>query len=252
MSADKIPQAIAMVQVRMDSTRLPGKAMLPVLGKPLIAYLTERLARCRRLDDIVLATSNESSDHPLADFAQTQGITLYRGSKDDVLGRFYNASLQFNATAIVRITGDCPLIDPALVDEVIEFGDKTGADLARNVIDQPDGFPRGMDVEYFRFSTLRYLHENFHQPEYREHVTLAAYRERTSLNIQYYAAPGNASWDPHWRLCVDEPVDLELVRVIIEQLYPQNPEFTLADISRLLKENPQLARINASVRQKNA
>jgi len=250
MNASNSSKTIAIVQVRMDSTRLPGKALLSVLGKPLLDYLMERLAKCRKLTDIILATSTETTDDPLSDFARLHDITLYRGSKDDVLGRFYGAAVQFNATAVVRITGDCPLMDPTLVDEVVEFGETGGADLTRNIIDKPNGFPRGMDIEFLRFSALEYLHKNFHQPEYREHVTLAAYKEKTPFNIQYCPAPSNAGWDPHWRLCVDELADFELVKEIIERLYPQKPEFTLDDISQLLRDNPHLAAINASIRQK--
>lgn len=250
MNASNPSKTIAIVQVRMDSTRLPGKALLSVLGKPLLAYLMERLAKCRKLTDVILATSTETTDDPLSDFARLHHITLYRGSKSDVLSRFYGAAVQFDATAVVRITGDCPLMDPALVDEVVDFGETSGADLARNIIDEPNGFPRGMDVEYLRFSALEYLHSNFHQPEYREHVTLSAYREKTPLNIQYYPAPSDVGWDPYWRLCVDEPADFELVKEIIERLYPRKPEFTLGDISQLLRDNPHLAAVNASIRQK--
>jgi len=239
----------------MDSRRLPGKAMLSVLGRPLIAYLFERISYVRGLDDAILATSVASSDDPLADFARSEGISLYRGSKDDVLGRFYGAASEASADALVRISGDCPLIDPQLVDEVIEFAEFSGAYVARNIIDRTLGFPRGMDVEYMTFEVLDHLHKHFTKQEYREHVTLAIYKEDIFGENRYYAlrnypAPVGAKWDVHWRLCVDEQPDFELVKRIIQELYVQNPQFTLEDISDFLRKNPHIAAINAAVRQK--
>lgn len=234
----------------MDSRRLPGKAMLSVLGRPLIAYLFERISYVRGLDDAILATSVASSDDPLADFAKSEGISLYRGSKEDVLGRFYGAASEASADALVRISGDCPLIDPQLVDEVIEFAEFSGAYVARNIIDRTLGFPRGMDVEYMTFEVLGWLNRNCTEESYREHVTLALYKEDTPFQVREYSAPEGASWDPHWRLCVDEQPDFELVKRIIQELHPQNPQFTLEDISDFLRKNPHIAAINAAVRQK--
>jgi len=228
-----------------------------VLGKPLIAYLFERLSSARNLDEVILATSTDPSDEPLVDFARMGDIALFRGSKDDVLARYYHCARQMSAQTVVRITGDCPLIDPALVDEVVEFGEFSDAKVARNIIAKTLGFPRGMDVEYMRFEVLEYLHNHFTEQRYREHVTLAVYEEdifgdRRDYALRNYPAPANADWDVNWRLCVDEPPDFEVVKMIIEGLYPANPHFTLSNIAEFLRKNPQIAKINAIVRQKEA
>jgi len=142
------------VQARMTSTRLPGKVLRPVLGKPLLEYQIERLQRVRRADELIIATTTKDTDQPIVDLAERLGIKVFRGSEEDVLSRYFYAAQENDLDVVVRITSDCPLIDPVVIDRVISaFLDKTvNSDYVSNCLTRT--FPRGMETEVFPFGLL--------------------------------------------------------------------------------------------------
>jgi spore coat polysaccharide biosynthesis protein SpsF len=237
----------AFIQARMGSTRLPGKVLKQVLGRPLLDFLVERLAQCHELDHIIILTSKQAQDDAIASFCQEKNLLCFRGSEDDVLDRYYQASLERQPEGIVRITADCPLIDPDIVDQVIKVFRQhhPHADYVSNSLQRT--FPRGLDVEVFSFKALEQAFQQAHWPEEREHVTLYLYRHPEKFQLYNVAhIPSLATY----RWTVDTPEDFALVRLILEHLYPKNRQFCLNDILHLLKEHPDWNNINAHVEQK--
>jgi len=199
----------------MGSTRFPGKVMQPVCGTPMIGVLLGRLAGSRRIDSIALATSDDPLDDPLAEYVVGLGYPVYRGSEKDVLERYYLAARQFDAQAVVRITGDCPLVDPELVDEIVARFLASGADYVSNV--SPATYPDGLDTEVFGFPALHKAWEQAKEARAREHVT-PFIRESSRFTHENFVNPTDESGE---RWTVDEPEDLEVVRRIFENFQPR-------------------------------
>jgi glutamate-1-semialdehyde 2,1-aminomutase len=208
-------KTVAIVQARMGSMRLPGKVMRPICGVPLIVLLLERLAKSRRIDQIVLATSKDPRNDSLAKCVRDLGHVVYQGSEDDVLDRFYQAAMEVGAEVVVRITGDCPLIDPTLVDDVIGRYLESGADYACNT--SPPTYPDGLDTEVFSYRVLRSAWTQAKSAYEREHVT-PFMRESKQFICVNYANRTDASAE---RWTVDEPEDFDLVKRIFESFYPR-------------------------------
>jgi glutamate-1-semialdehyde 2,1-aminomutase len=235
---------VAILQARMKSTRLPGKVLKPILGKPLLALQLERVGRARRIDQLVVATSVDASDDPLEDLCRTLQVSCFRGDFEDVLSRYYHAAQAYSANHIVRLTGDCPIADPAVIDQVIEFYLAGDYDYASNAI-RPT-FPDGLDIEVFRF---RCLDEAFHEaklPSQREHVTPFINSQPDRYKLGNYENKVDLN---HLRWTVDEPADFELVQSIYEALYPGNPSFSTADVIDFLNKNPELKKHNLEHRR---
>lgn len=236
------------VQARMRSTRLPGKVLKPILNRPLLDYLIERLSQVQRASELVILTSIKKEDDVIASFCQERHVLCYRGSEEDVLSRYYQAALERKPEAIVRITADCPLIDPEIVDQVIQnyveafpLYDYVSNSLKRT-------FPRGLDAEIFSFQALdQAFHEAKNQAE-REHVTLYFYQHPELFRLKNIASPVNLS---SHRWTVDTPEDFHLIQLIIENLYPSCPNFRLKDILELLDKHPEWSKINAHIEQKS-
>jgi spore coat polysaccharide biosynthesis protein SpsF len=245
-------KTVAVVQARMTSTRLPGKILMEVLGKPLLRYELERLREVPSIDDIVVATTENHSDDPVAELCSKMGVNVFRGSEHDVLSRYYGAALFAGADAIARFTADCPLLDRHVSERVIRhfLDNHEECDYcAADVKDTPRPYPRGMDTEIFPMSILEEVYkEAILKPE-REHVTLFIYSRPERYRIWRATAERDLSG---YRLTVDTPEDFELIKAVIERLYPVNPNFGLLDVIGLLERNPELARINVSVKQKAA
>jgi spore coat polysaccharide biosynthesis protein SpsF len=217
--------------------------MAPLLGKPMIVRQIERVRRARSLDGLVVATSEDSSDDELAQLCNDAHIPVHRGSLDDVLDRFVGASNDFpDAEWIVRLTGDCPLTEPLIIDKVVDLAMKNDADYAANDI-RPT-YPDGLDVEIMRREVLRTIATEPRTPAEREHVTLAICRAPERFKLFSVEQEKDLS---HLRWTVDEPVDLELVSEIYQALYPKNPEFSYADILALLDRRPELAMLNRGI-----
>lgn len=232
---------LAILQARASSSRLPGKVLLPVLGRPMLERQIERIKRSRRIDRLVLATSTDAADDAVAALAEATGIGCFRGSLNDVLDRFYQAARPFAPSYIVRLTGDCPLTDPAVIDGTVGFCLDGGYDYASNAL--VPTFPDGLDVEVFRFSALDTAWREAVLPSQREHVTLFINQTPGRFRIGNYAHAGADLSLLRWT--VDEPEDLELVGRIYEALYPSHPAFSMEDVLALLQREPSLAKINA-------
>lgn len=236
-----MPDTVALVQARMSSSRLPGKVLAELGGLPMICFMVERVRRTKLVDAVAVLTSDDPSDDPLAAAAETHGIAVVRGPLDDVLARYVVGADAFGATTILRLTGDCPLIDPALIDQVIALHRSTGADYASNI--EPPGFADGMDTEIFTRNLLdRANRFATKQPE-REHVTLWMRDPENAVTRANLAAVAPAS---HLRLTVDYQDDLDLVRRVVAALGKDCDYF---DILRLLQQESGL--LDANPHQRN-
>jgi spore coat polysaccharide biosynthesis protein SpsF len=214
---------LAILQARMTSTRLPGKVLAPVLGEPMIGRQMERLRRSKRIDRLIVATSTDPSDDPLATYVEGTGTTVYRGPLADVLARYAGAAALFpEAQALVRLTADCPLADPELVDMVIERHHATGADWTTAALGTRT-FPHGLDVEAIRPAALREAAERATDPYEREHVTPYLYRRPQTYRLEGVSRSPSLA---HLRWTVDLPADLDFVRGVYVRLYPADPAFT--------------------------
>jgi spore coat polysaccharide biosynthesis protein SpsF len=235
------------IQARMTSTRLPGKVMKTVLGKTLLEYLLERLSRCNEADSIILATPWDILNQPIWDLAQTRNVQVFKGDENDVLGRYYGAAQEARAGIVVRVTSDCPLIDPAVVDQVIQHFKKhnSSIDYAANTLERT--FPRGMDVEVFTAKSLESAFREATRPDEREHVTSFIYSHPERFRLANTAYKKDES---RHRWTVDTTEDFELIRRILEALYPHKPEFTLEDILDLIAAHPGWATVNTHIEQK--
>jgi spore coat polysaccharide biosynthesis protein SpsF len=237
---------VCVSQARMGSTRLPGKVMLPILGRPMLEWHLSRLSRCKQIDRLVVATTPDPQDDSITELCRSLGVAFFRGSETDVLSRYAGAAAAFNAATVVRVTSDCPLIDPQLVDEVIaRYGAK------RPQIDyvalDPQDFPRGLDTEVFsRQALIEADRDAVDLPE-REHVTLHIHRRPSQFRCARMS--GAHRLGTH-RWCVDEPADYELTRRMIETLAPVSPNFTWTDCLAVLAEHPDWSELNRSVKQK--
>lgn len=231
---------LALLQARMSSTRLPGKVMKPILGKPLLELQIERVRRCRKIDILVVVTSTEKSDDAIEALCRRMAVACFRGDLTNVLDRYYQASQQYDADTIVRLTGDCTLTDPEKIDELITFFQSNEYDYVNN--SKPPCLPHGLDAEVFSRSTLEQTWKHAGLPSEKEHVTPYMYKPENGFSI------GHLNYPPshvHLRWCVDEPEDYVLVKKIYEALYPSNPQFSSADIIRLMSQKPALIKINA-------
>ncbi len=235
------------IEARVGSTRLPGKVLLPILGKPMLARMIERLGRVERSDRIVVATTESPADDPIVAVAAAEGVECHRGSEDDVLGRVLGAALFVGADLIVETTADCPLIDPEVVDQVIAAFHANRVDYCANVLEPT--YPRGLDVQVFPTAILSKVAELTDDPVDREHVSLYIYQHPERFRIlnvaSGYPAPIGAL-----RWTVDTTEDLALVTAIYEELYPGRPDFGWKDVLALLGRRPELTAINQQVRQK--
>jgi spore coat polysaccharide biosynthesis protein SpsF len=231
---------LAILQARVSSSRLPRKALKPILGTPMLRHQLDRVRRARTLDALVVATSTDPGDDAIDALCATADVPCFRGSLDDVLDRFYQAALAYRPQHVVRLTGDCPLTDPDLIDRVVnvcleESLDYSGAE---------PSFPDGLDVEVMRFSALEAAWQEATRPSDREHVTQFINRQRDRFRVRGVASDVDLS---HLRWTVDEPADFELVTRIYEALYPANPAFTTRDILDLLARQPELATLNKGI-----
>ena len=228
---------LAILQARMSSTRLPGKVLMPILRQPMIVRQIERVARSRRIDRLVVATSDQPADDVLAEAVRKEGIAVHRGPLDNVLERFIGALDAHPAEHVVRLTADCPLADPALIDATIDLHLATGADYASN---SPEGaaFPKGLDVEVITAAALRRAARQADSPQAREHVTWDIWNEPDQWKIAWLPAPPG---EDAIRWTVDRPDDYAFVATVYDHLYPANRQFTSDDIKAFVATRPDLA-----------
>lgn len=238
---------VAIIQARMGSTRLPGKVMKPLVGKPMIYHVVERMRRVASVDEVVVATSVLPAEAPLIAYLESQGIPVFRGDEQDVLARYYEAAKACEADVIVRITADCPLISPTVTGKVISaFLDSAGqCDYVSNALVRT--FPRGLDTEVFSFGALEKAFREATAPSDREHVTSYISRQPDVFRLQGITSDEDNSY---LRWTVDEEADLQLVRRIYEALYLTKQVFEYEDVLALLTQRPELSAINRHIRQK--
>ncbi len=224
----------------MSSTRLPGKVMRPLLGEPMIGRQIERIRRAQRIDELVIATSTDPADDLLADYAATLGVAVVRGQLDDVLARFTTVIEQFGPDTVVRLTADCPLASPAVIDLVIDRFLESDVDYCSNTL-QPS-YPDGLDVEVVRPSALQAVARSSDDAAEHEHVTLGVYRRADEFTLANVTGATDLS---HLRWTVDTAEDFDFVEAVYSALYPVNPEFDMQEILQLLEERPALVRTSA-------
>jgi len=231
---------VAILQVRYSSTRLSGKVLLPILQKPMLLRQIERIKRSKCIDKLVIATSNDSTDDVIEQLCKENGLESFRGSLHNVLDRFYHTANYYKTDHVVRLTGDCPLTDPEVIDQVIAYYLNNRLDYVSNVL-QPT-FPDGLDVEVFSHIVLRQAWEQAQLPSEQEHVTPFIHTRPNLFklgNVTYRRDLSGLRWT------VDEKEDFEFVSAIYEELYHKNPVFTMHDILELLENKPDLKDINA-------
>lgn len=236
-------KVVAIIQARMGSTRLPGKVMKDLCGKTVLAHDIERVRQSKYIDEIVIATTKFKEDDIILKEVSKNGAKVYRGSENDVLSRYYEAAKENKADVIVRITSDCPLIDPFIVDEVLN----SNYDLVTNAGVYPENrtYPRGLDVEVFSFDILKKSFQEAIEMYQREHVTPFIYEN--SKNIYYYK--NNIDYSKYrWTLDTEE--DYKLIEIIYKNLYKGKHDFYVEDISKLFDDMPELFEINKNVQQK--
>ncbi|MBT5399268.1 glycosyltransferase family protein [bacterium] len=236
---------IVIIQARMGSFRLPNKVMKKILNKPLIDYLLERVATAKRVDKIVLATTIKSEDDYLAEHVNSLGYDVFRGSDADVLSRYYHAFNKFKSktdksNAIVRITGDCPLIDAQLIDKVITEYQERNIDY---VALSPD-FAEGLDVEIFSETLLTQAFNKAKNPSEREHVALFFHNNKKLFNMYRVQ---NKTNDSCYRITVDEEQDFIVIKEIIEHFYSNNLVLNTQNIKHYLDRNPNIYNLNSHI-----
>lgn len=240
-------KTLAIVQARTTSTRLPGKVLMPILGKPMLALQLERMRRAAALDGMVIATTTNAADEPIVALCERDAVPCFRGSEHDVLSRYAGAAQAFEADTIVRVTSDCPLIEPGLIDQAVGiFNDAQGQlDYVSNMLEPR--FPYGLAVEVFSREALEQAHRGAVQDAEREHVTPYIYWRPEQFRLRAMLHRENLS---HHRWTVDTPEDFELVTRIFTALYPENPQFNMHHVLQLLENNPAWLEINQHIAQK--
>lgn len=239
-------RVVAIIQARVGSTRLPGKVMLELAGEPMLARMVERVARAQTLDDVIVATTDQPGDRAIVDLCAERGWPCFRGSEEDVLDRYYQAAVAFQADVVVRVTSDCPLIEPQVVDRVVrEFLDRQpGLDYAANTL-PPRTFPRGLDTEVMRFDALERAWREDQDPVWREHVTLYIYRNPERFCL--YGVTNEVDYSS-MRWTVDISEDLAFVRRIYDHF--GHDGFSWHEVLAVLDQHPEWLEINRRVQQK--
>ncbi len=237
----------AIIQARCDSTRLPGKVLLPLRERPMLWHVVQRVRTAPGVEEVVVATSDRDADAPIRDFCRAHDVRCFSGSKDDVLDRFYRCATEYGANPILRITADCPLIDPILIGRVLQcfraggydhFGLAAGA----GAVHMGDGrFPDGLDVECFSLQALEEAWKSASSEVDREHVTPFIWKNPKRFELGVLLADRDYS---QFRWTVDNPEDLEVVGRIYAALYDDRRPFGMTDILTFLEEHPEVAEHN--------
>lgn len=235
------------IQTRMGSTRLPGKVMLDLSGKPVITHVLERLSQCKNIDKIIIATTTNPEDDVIADYCSKNEVLFYRGSSDNVLSRYYNAAKENKLDLVVRITSDCPLIDPKVTESIVQFYLENKFDIVTNACADltKRTYPRGLDTEVFSMKLLEDAFNNAQELYQKEHVTPYLYEK--SDNVYYYM---NGKDYSKYRWTLDTEEDYALIKRVYEEFYHGYHDFFLQNIVEFFEKNPELFEINAHVEQK--
>ncbi len=228
---------LAIVQARMGSTRLPGKVMRSLIGKPVLWHVVDRLRFCQKVEAIVVATTTEVEDDVIEDWCCADWVRCFRGSQEDVLDRYYQAAKFFQASSILRITADCPALDPMVIDELISEYEIHGYDACGLV----GGFPDGLDCEVMSFSSLERAWKEADMASEREHVTPYIHGHPELFRVGMFERFFNLG---HHRWTLDEEPDFRFLERVFHRLYRENTPFVTSDILTLLDREPELTKIN--------
>ncbi len=235
---------VTIIQARTGSTRYPGKILKPVLSQPILYRMVERVMQSKLKGSVVIATTDQPEDRVIEKICQLNEWNCYRGDSLDLLSRHYRAARKWNADIVLKIPSDCPLIDPRVIDRVIETYLNNSYDYVSNL--HPATYPDGNDVEVISMDALEYSWVMAKRNFEREHTTPFIWENRDLFNI------GNVEWESglnysmSHRFTLDYPEDYRFIREIFEHLYPHNPTFSLSDILNLLNEKPELQQINSN------
>ncbi len=230
---------LAIIQARVSSTRLPGKVLRTILGKPMLQLQIERINAARKIDQLVVATSDQPSDQPLVELCRQLKVDCFRGNLENVLDRFYQCARRYRPEVVVRLTGDCPLIDPTVIDQVIQHLFANDYEYVSNTVEPT--YPDGLDVEAFHFKVLETAWREATLSSERDHVTPFIWKQPDRFRIANVKNDTDLS---HMRWTVDKLEDFQLVESIYKGLYPETPLFTTEDILQFFRENPDLLRLN--------
>lgn len=231
----------AIIQARMTSTRLPGKVLKEVMARPLLSYQIERLRGVRKIEKIIVATTTNREDDLIVDLCNREGVDFYRGSEDDVLDRYYQTAKKFEVEHIMRITSDCPLIDPEICASVIDVYFKTGADFVHTGLT----FAEGVDCEILSFRSLERAWNEANLKSEREHLTLYLHNHPELFKKITLT---NKTDDSRYRFTVDEQEDFLVVKAVLEGLYKKNAQpFKTDEIKKFLDTHEEIFRLNLNI-----
>ena len=238
---------VATIEARMTSSRLPGKVLLDLCGKPALQHIVERLRRSRYVDEVVVATTERPTDEPVEKLCRQIGCACFRGSEDDVLNRVLEAAKSVKGDLIVEITGDCPVIDWRHVDQMIEEFYSGDLDYVANI--GPQAFPVGFEVQVFPVAVLDEVNRLTQNPVDHEHVSLYIYSHPEKFRLKYVPA-GPELFHPEIEVTLDTAEDYQLIQAIYQSLYPKDADFSAADVIRLLLANPAILQGIQDVKRK--
>lgn len=233
------------IQARMQSNRLPGKVLKPILNRPMLYYIIQRLKKVRYSDKLIVATSANEQDKRIVDFCKKNDVEYFIGSNEDVLDRYYQAAKNNHIDIIIRATADDPFVDPMIVDRAIDIFIKNSPKPDFVCNNRPYTFPVGLDVEVISVCALKIAWEEARDSTYREHVTPFIWSKPERFNIINFENKKDYS---NLRWTVDYPQDFKFAKIVYEKLYPQKPIFLMEDILGLLYEAPNLVKINANIK----
>lgn len=238
-------KVVAIVQARMASSRLPGKVMLPIENHSVLGHVILRLKTVPLVDEIVIATTLNPEDNVIVEESRKYNVSVHRGSVEHVLSRYYEAAIKSSADVVVRVTSDCPLIDPVVTNNIIKFFLHSDTDYVSNKINET--FPRGLDTEVFKMASLKYAYENAYNDIHREHVTPYIYLHPNKFELLNYNCIEDYSY---YRWTLDTHEDYLLIKEIYSHLYKPEQIFSWLEAIELMNKNPQLKKINEHVKQK--
>ncbi len=235
---------VTVIQARTGSTRLPGKVLMPLSGKPLLIRMAERVLNARLAGTVIIATSTDIGDDPIEELCAKEGLNCFRGHPTDLLDRHYNAAISFNADAVAKIPSDCPLIDPAVIDRVYGSFIEGDFDYVSNL--HPATYPDGNDVEIFKFSLLETAFKEANKNFEREHTTPFMWENPDRFIIVNIEWETGLDYSASHRFTIDYKEDYDFISAVYNELYPSNPLFGLKDILRILEEKPYIKNINSA------
>ena len=237
---------VAIIQARMGSSRLFGKVLKKVNNITLLELIVDRVSKSKKLSDVIVATTKNPRDDIIVNLCKRNGFKFFRGSEKDVLERYYEVAKKFNVQIIVRITADCPLIDPQIIDKVIESHLINKSDYTGNNLKST--YPRGLDVEVFNFSVLEISRNKAKKQSEHEHVTPYIYQNPEKFKITHVTNYLNMG---HHRWTVDTPEDLQFIKAVLDKFRGGEVEARMDEVYKLVEDNPNIFAINSHIKQKN-